>query len=156
MGIVIIFIGTVNILELFHFPPNLYTNIILVFIGTFIVSARFGVKLAFDDNKYKTYFRTFGIAFGKWKQLPRIEHFILTKIPRKNKKLRARNDELKFTEAKYKLSMVTFYKKKILVSIGPHQTLLDEAKIYANDLQVKIIDTDTHGNHTEIPPTDNN
>ncbi len=140
LGVVLGVVGTLNLLGILRYPDIDFVNVLFIIYCVLALTTTTGVKLDPDNKRYNIYVRIFMMPIGRWKILPPLDCVMISKIPHK-KILRARGVELKYTESKYRLLLVTRYKRKIEISVGPHDTIIDEAIIFAKELDTKVVDS---------------
>ena len=134
LGYILILVSLLSLLQSFLWPP--FTLVL----GIFLSTARYGIKIDYQQRKYKEYLLVLGFKPGSWKSLPDLERITIHKSSY-SQVLGSRGSVSEFKSTLYRGFLRGPADFKIPLSVHKDsQKVLAVARKVAEQFQLRILD----------------
>jgi len=131
----------------FLFGFGIYLSLKLNILGFFfvlialILSFSFiGIKINFKENIYKEYINIYGISFGKWKLIPKIQYLTIF-IEKLSQNINVSSISRSSSYENFKINIIISETKRISIGVFKNkEEAVKAGKILAKGLKTKLLD----------------
>lgn len=112
----------------------------LVIIAPILSFSFIGIKINFKENIYKEYINIYGICFGKWKIIPKIQYLTIF-IEKLSQNINVSSISTSNSFENFKINIIISETKRISIGVFKNkEKAIKAGKILAKGLKTKLLD----------------